>query len=157
MTSSPLFQFMSGHFLTPFPIYVRSLPHPFSNLYQVTSSPLFQFMSGHFLTPFPIYVKSLPHPFSNLCQVTPSPLFQFFNVSLSNTCRSNQSSEPAESNLRGQILISIYSMFMLSTFLHFSIDVTSYSIVRGSTVPSSNLSRINLPSQSVTKMFAYSS
>jgi len=66
-------------FLTPFPIYVRSLPHPFSNLCQVTSSPLFQFISGHFLTPFPIYVRSLPHPFSNLCQVTSSPLFQFMS------------------------------------------------------------------------------
>jgi hypothetical protein len=90
-------------------------------------------MLGHFLGPFPI----------------------FQNVSFETLSKQPKwpDSEPAGPILRGHILLSMHSKFILPICLQFRIDVKNYSIVRGATVPSSNLSRKNLHSQSVTNIF----
>jgi hypothetical protein len=97
-----------------------------------------------FITPNRIYVRSLPHLFSNL----------------SNTCRSNQSGQVLSQQNPIYVVTSYYLCIQSSYYPSFTPSFWRKKLHYcpwGDIVSSSNLSRKNLPSQSVTKVFAYSS
>jgi hypothetical protein len=101
-----------------------------------------------FITPNRIYVRSLPHLFSNFSM-------RLFRMLVEGTKVARFWASRIQFTW-SHLIIHAFKVHIIH-HLHLRIDITSYSIVRRAIASSSNLSQKHLPSQSATKMFAYSS